>query len=75
MLDAKQLLLTLQGEKLARIVYERHRFFTEWLVSLGVDRAVAETDACRMEHCVSAESFSAIKHRYAKKHILRKKNS
>lgn len=61
MLGAKELHLTQSGEILARSVYERHRFFTDWLISLGVDPVSAERDACRMEHSVSAESFAAIK--------------
>lgn len=67
MLGAKELHLTQSGEKRARTIYERHRFFTDWLVSLGVDPAVAEQDACRMEHSVSAESFAAIKRSHQKK--------
>ena len=71
MLDTKELHLTQAGETLARTVYERHRFFTDWLSSLGVDQATAERDACRMEHCVSAESFAAIKRNHRKKqHLL-----
>lgn len=67
MLEAKELHLTESGEKLARTVYERHRFFTDWLISLGVDANAAERDACRMEHCVSTESFAAIKRHNQKK--------
>ncbi len=37
------------------------------VVSLGVDPAVAEQDACRMELSVSAESFAAIKRSHQKK--------
>lgn len=76
MLDTKELHLTQAGETLARTVYERHRFFTDWLSSLGVDQATAEQDACRMEHCVSAESFAAIKRNHHKKqHLLASDNT
>ena len=34
---------------------------TRWLISLGVDEAIAKEDACRMEHTMSQESFAAIK--------------
>lgn len=53
--------LTEQGLAIAEKVYERHLLFTKWLTSLGVAKDVAEEDACRMEHCLTAESFSAIK--------------
>lgn len=53
--------LTESGRKRAEEVLERHTLFTGWLVSLGVDPKVAREDACRMEHDISKESFSAIK--------------
>ena len=42
-------------------IYERHEWFTNWLVSLGVDAKIAAEDACKMEHVISKESFEAIK--------------
>ena len=42
-------------------VYERHILFTNWLTSMGVPEEIAAADACRIEHCLSAESFAAIK--------------
>lgn len=53
--------LTEQGLEIAESVYERHLLFTKWLTSLGIPKETAEEDACRMEHCLSAESFAAIK--------------
>ncbi|SMC64235.1 iron (metal) dependent repressor, DtxR family [Papillibacter cinnamivorans DSM 12816] len=53
--------LTGEGKKIAETMYERHTFLSDWLVSLGVDGAVAAEDACRMEHVISPESFGAIK--------------
>ena len=44
-----------------RYVYERHIVLTSFLVALGVSSAVAEQDACRMEHCISEETFAVIK--------------
>lgn len=58
--------LTKAGLEIAESVYERHLLFTEWLTSLGIPKETAEEDACRMEHCLSAESFAAIK-RYIEK--------
>ena len=36
-------------------------FFTEQLIAAGVDPKVAEADACRIEHIISAESFERLK--------------
>lgn len=55
------IMLTKAGLEIAESVYERHLLFTKWLTSLGIPKEIAEEDACRMEHCLSAESFSAIK--------------
>ena len=53
--------LTDKGREIAERVYERHLLFTRWLTSMGVSESVAAEDACRIEHCISAESFEAIK--------------
>lgn len=53
--------LTGTGEQTATMIYERHRFFKQQLIDLGVDPKTAETDACRMEHGISAESFEKLK--------------
>ena len=53
--------LTESGREIAERVYERHLLFTSWLISLGVSEEIAAEDACRIEHCLSAESFAAIK--------------
>ncbi|MDE6030828.1 MAG: metal-dependent transcriptional regulator [Oscillospiraceae bacterium] len=53
--------LTETGREIAERVYERHLLFTSWLTSLGVPEDIAAEDACRIEHCLSAESFAAIK--------------
>mgnify|MGYP002638571872 CR=1 FL=1 len=53
--------LTDTGREIAEMIYERHELLTGWLVALGVDPQTAATDACRMEHVISPESFAAIK--------------
>ena len=53
--------LTEKGRAIAETIYERHTLLARWLVDLGVDPAVAQEDACRMEHVISPESFDAIK--------------
>lgn len=53
--------LTVIGREIAEKIYERHLFFTEQLVFMGVDRNIAEQDACRIEHVISDESFQKLK--------------
>ena len=53
--------LTDEGLKIASTIYERHKFFSCWLASLGVDQTTAAADACKIEHDLSPESFAAIK--------------
>ena len=53
--------LTPAGKKIAENVYSKHVLFTNWLTELGVDPKIAQEDACRMEHIISEESYTAIK--------------
>ena len=56
-------LITLEpsGLAIAQEMLDRHRTLTDFLVRLGVDRDTAETDACKIEHDISDETFHAIK--------------
>lgn len=49
------------GEKTAKDVYERHHAIKKILLMLGADEALAERDACRIEHVVSPELMELIK--------------
>ena len=51
----------LSQKDVAEKIYERHLFFTEQLVAVGVDQKTAEQDACRIEHAISEESFQKLK--------------
>jgi len=53
--------LTEKGEKIALKIYERHKFLTKLLMYLGIEEKKATTDACKIEHVISAESFNKIK--------------
>lgn len=53
--------LTDTGQEVAEKIYERHQFFTKLLIDAGVDKVIAEQDACRIEHVISEESFQRIK--------------
>ena len=53
--------LTEKGQAIAESMYERHTLLSSFLESIGVDGETAAEDACRIEHCISEESFEAIK--------------
>lgn len=53
--------LTDSGKEIAETILERHELISQWLIFLGVDEKTAMEDACRIEHVISPESFSAIK--------------
>lgn len=55
------LTLTEAGQSVAEKLLDRHTTLTNLLTLLGVDETIAENDACRMEHCISDESFYAMK--------------
>ena len=59
--DGKHLFLTEEGKNYAKSVFERHCVICDFLLSLGVSPEVAEEDACKMEHVVSAETFAKMK--------------
>ncbi|MEG0995971.1 MAG: metal-dependent transcriptional regulator [Clostridia bacterium] len=48
------------GEAIAERVYHRHRVLTDCFVALGVNAVTAHTDACKVEHDLSEETFQAI---------------
>ena len=53
--------LTDLGSEIAKKIYERHTLLTKCLVALGVSEETASEDACKIEHDISDETFSAIK--------------
>ena len=59
--EDSEILLTEEGAKTAKRIYERHRILTEALIKLGVDEKTAAEDACRIEHDISETSFRTIK--------------
>ena len=56
--------LTDEGRKIAEKIYERHQFINQWLKDLGVSDEIASIDACKIEHVLSEETFSALKNKY-----------
>ena len=64
-----------EGLKIASTIYERHKFFSCWLASLGVDQTTAAADACKIEHDLSPESFAAIKRYITEQYAKGQKNT
>ena len=62
--QAGYIYLTDSGREIAEMIYERHQWLTNWLISLGVDSNIAAEDACKMEHVISKESFEALKNHF-----------
>lgn len=63
--------LTESGLAIAQKVYERHKFISAWLTSIGVDPETAVEDACRIEHDLSDETFAKVKEFVTKSDILK----
>lgn len=53
--------LTEAGTILSKRIYERHTVLSKLFLQLGVEEKIASEDACRIEHYISDETFSAIK--------------
>lgn len=61
-IDSKsKIILTDLGRSKASSLYDRHEVLTAMLQMFGVDREVAEQDACKMEHVISNDTFMVIK--------------
>ena len=52
---------TSEGLFLAEKIYNRHVLIKEFLTRLGVSEETAESDACKIEHVLSDETFNALK--------------
>ncbi len=55
------LFLSSEGELIAEKTYERHKVLTEFFLKLGVSQETAASDACKIEHDISDETFELIK--------------
>ena len=53
-------ILTGSGKKLARELMQKHRIIANLLEILGIDRELAEVDACQIEHHVSPETLKRL---------------
>ena len=67
--DANDISLTASGMKIALSISERHEIISRTLIMLGVPEDIALSDACKIEHDLSAVSFEKIKEYYNKKKL------
>jgi len=62
MVSGMELELTDKGHAQAAAVYEKHKQIRQFFTAvLGVEKATAEKDACRIEHVISEETFAKMK--------------
>lgn len=52
--------LTDSGLSVARSMLERHHTIAAFLMELGVEKSIAEIDACKIEHDISSQTFEAL---------------
>ena len=52
--------LTQKGLGVARATLDKHEFLKRLLCDAGVDARPAAREACRMEHCLSEDSFQRL---------------
>lgn len=59
--DNKKIILSPAGRAIAESIYEKHLKCKEFLMKIGVSEDVAKVDCCKIEHCISEETFEKIK--------------
>lgn len=53
--------LTDAGFEIADKIYTRHKILTKFFEQIGVSSEQARTDACKIEHDISDETFAAVR--------------
>ncbi len=57
----RDIILTEKGRAVSKALLEKHLFFMELFVSIGVEKDIALKDACKIEHAISEETFEKLK--------------
>jgi len=57
----RSIFLTEQGQELAAAARERHQLVRDFLVALGIDAEIADSDAEGIEHHVSEQTLAAFR--------------
>ena len=66
-LKGGEIKLTDSGRAKAESVFLRHNILTDALMKIGLNRSVAEENACRIEHVLTEDAFDAIKRYFSDK--------
>ena len=61
------IVLTDEGRKLAKKIYDKHTLIYEFLLSIGVSKENANIDCCKIEHVISEETAECMKKHLNKK--------
>jgi len=59
--DDWRILLTDKGQQIGCTLYEKDNFFADWFREIGVSEDIALSDACRIEHAISEETYNKIR--------------
>lgn len=59
--NSGHIFLTEQGKAYAMRVWDRHKTIHSWLRQIGVSEENAESDACKIEHILSEETYLTIR--------------
>jgi len=55
------IILTDKGREIAERIYDKHNIIAKYLISIGVSEETAVSDACKIEHVISEESFEKLR--------------
>lgn len=55
------IVLTVEGRKLAKKIYNKHTLIYKFLLSIGVSKENANIDCCKIEHVISEETAECMK--------------
>jgi len=55
------IILTDKGKEIAEGIYDKHNIIAKFLISIGVSEDTALSDACKIEHVISEESFEKLR--------------
>ncbi|NLM00043.1 MAG: metal-dependent transcriptional regulator [Treponema sp.] len=59
--EKKHLELTENGLQIAQKMYDRHCFLSNFLISIGVEKKIAEEESCQIEHILSEKTYELLK--------------
>jgi len=66
-----EITLTESGYEIASSVYERHTTLKKLFMSIGIPEAIADEDACKVEHDLSETTFRMIRKHMREEHGLK----